>query len=125
MGLCGMISTDLAIVPKWYHFVFERMKFKLLGIKSSSGYSSCPNCLECRDYLYKVKAGSLCFQPRVDMESRLASPVLATLNGIGAKLFECTAIDQLYSIFEGNLKSLTKMIFFFEGCACSDPTAKT
>ena len=107
------------------------MKFKLLGIKSPSGYSSCPNCLESGNYLCKGKAGSLCFPPRIDMESRLVmaeprtiagaesgqdgqvfSPVLASLNGIGDKLFECTAIDQLHSIFEGNLKSLTKMIFF-------------
>ncbi|KAL5263690.1 hypothetical protein ACHWQZ_G008907 [Mnemiopsis leidyi] len=107
------------------------MKFKLLGIKSPSGYSSCPNCLESGAYLYKGKAGSLCFPPRVDMESQLVmaeprtianaeagqngqvfSPLLASLNSIGDKLFECMAIDQLHSVFEGNLKALTKMIFF-------------
>ena len=107
------------------------MKYKLLGIKSPSGYSSCPNCKEVGAYLYKGNGGSTCFPALLDEESNLIVaeprtmdtfetgvngqvniPLLASLNNIGDKLFECTAIDQLHGVFGGNFKALIKRIFF-------------
>ena len=107
------------------------MKYKLLGIKSLSGYSSCPNCKEVGAYLYKGNGGSTCFPALLDEESNLIVaeprtvdmfetgingqvnvPLLVSLNNIGDKLFECTAIDQLHGVFGGNVKALINKIVF-------------
>ena len=107
------------------------MKYKLLGIKSPSGYSSCPNCKEVGAYLYKGNGGSTCFPALLDEESSLIVaeprtvdmfetgingqvnvPLLVSLNNIGDKLFECTAIDQLHGVFGGNVEALINKIVF-------------
>ena len=103
------------------------IKYKMYGVSPPSGYNSCPLCQEKGSYLRKGKGGSvsfpvqfgedgelLCSKPRsnLDIISDGLCPVLSSLPWMGSNYYMTAAIDDLHSIYIGNVKKIIIFIFF-------------